>query len=166
MDTGFTRTKIKPKLKINKTNKLNSSTQQNVALFAQFLQEVEIHVILLQSVELPLSCMPKFPGYTLTNYGKRFNCNLVSTAIYTDNRLKASTVKSPIPRTNGASSCGCRVELQNKKAIQFISAYFPHGPKDINLTFFDKLKQTEDTSWVSQVILTTIMLDGLEAQKP
>lgn len=92
--------------------------------------------------------MPKFPGFTLTNYGKRFNCNLVSTAIYTDNRLRTSTIKSPIPRTNGASSCGCKVELQNKKSFQFISAYFPHGPKDINLNFFEKLKQTNDTSWI------------------
>ena len=135
-ETGYRRNHKKSKAGIKKTIKPNSNTQQNVSLFAQFLKEVKVHVILLQSVELPLSCMPKFPGFTLTNYGKRFNCNLVSTAIYTDNRLRASTIKSPIPRTNGASSCGCKVELQNKKSFQFISAYFPHGSKDINLNFF------------------------------
>ena len=146
-ETGFQSRKTKTK-KLNGRSSITANRKQNLFLFMDTLQELKPDVVLLQSVNLHRQEMQEFPGYTLVSWGKRYQNNQISTAIYVSNKLSAENARTIIPRTNGASSCSCKIILRNKKTINFNSAYFPLGPGNIDLKFFDNMKENEKETWV------------------
>ena len=146
--TGKLKNKDKKKKSFRPKAQLNSEKRQNLILFADTLKEIQPDLLLLQSVNLPLSLMPRFPDFNLVSWHKRKNKTEISTAIYLTDKLAGIRVPSHIKTQNDESTCACKIFLKNGKNITVNSAYFPSGPGNIDLSFFNKFKETDTDTYI------------------
>ena len=128
------------------------SLEKNYAHLLQFLNQHNIDILSLQSLNCTLQNLPKIPNFfypPVTNSVN--NSNKIYTAIYIRKNISYISIVSPIPLTiENTYSCSIQLKINNK-TFTILSVYLPKGP---NKTDTDWLKNISLINNNDSIIIT------------
>ena len=101
-------------------NVRNIKTQKDQ--LGYILSEYNYHVLMLQSLDVPLKDVPDLDGFTLACYDSRIGVKSIDTAFYVDKRLSVQRIKWD-RRSPQTSSCAIEVNLPDKSSHTFLNYY-------------------------------------------